>query len=261
MTLATRLRTRIKAASDALNYRAAADTFRCGNCAFARPENYCGLYEFVFDPANVCDSWANNGLTWPAKELLNQQGYLTMLVENNKMDQAFQDAMATKATDRPLMATVIKATEELDDRRILITKSADGVVRWLSRASTAFEDKDREIVSKAALQGAADQIMSGKTVPLRWWHVGTKGEAPAIDLGVCDLAFVCGETFYAGGTFKPGCEALIKADDEQSLGFLPLATSQLDNNELVVYDGIDIIEISVCPAGTARNYFTGVAVA
>lgn len=162
------------------------------------------------------------------------------------------------ASNRPLMATVIKATEQLDNRRILITKSADGVVRWLSRASTAFEDKDGEIVSKAALQGAADQIMSGATVPLRWWHVGTKGEAPPLDLGTVDLAFLCGETLYAGGTFKPGCETLIKADDEQSIGFVPL-TTPLDNNGMVVYDSVSLVEISVCPVGTARNYFTGVA--
>jgi hypothetical protein len=163
---------------------------------------------------------------------------------------------------KPTMAAVIKAGETVQDRRLMVYKAADGITRWLSRASTAFEDKDGEIVSKAALKGAAERIMNS-SIPItdqrkfRWWHVGTKANEEAIDFGDCDLAFVCGNTLFAGGYFhNPAYAALIKADDEISIGFLPL-----DNNSDKTYDSIDIIEVSVCPHGTARNLFTGVAIA
>lgn len=158
---------------------------------------------------------------------------------------------------------IIKAAIQVPDRRVLIYKADDGAVRWLARASTSFEDKDGEIVSKAALTAAAQKIMESDNIPatdrrmFRWWHVGTKANEGAIDFGTVDLAFVFGETLFTGGTLNnPAYAALLKSDDEISIGFLPL-----DNNGDKTYDSIDIIEVSVCPRGTARNLFTGVAIA
>jgi len=178
--------------------------------------------------------------------------------------RAVQDIHALLSRQhKPTMASVIKAADYVPEQRIVVYKAANGQARWFSRASSAFEEKDREIVTKAALKGAAQKIMDGPGVPLRLWHIGTKGETP-IDIGWCDLAFLCGETLYAGGTVKSGCEPLVETNPEQSIGYLPPdgvllpAFRVLDNNGMGIYDSIDINEISVCPIGKARNYFTGV---
>lgn len=158
---------------------------------------------------------------------------------------------------KPSMAAVIKSSEALPERRMMVYKAADGVLRWMTRSATAFRDKDQEIVSKQALTLATAKLKaSGTYGPLRWWHVGTLGEPITLDIGDCDFSFLCGETLYEGGTFRdPAFATMIKADDEVSLGFLPL-----DKDQNGVYYDIDIIERSLAPAGAARNLFTGVYV-
>lgn len=262
MSLAQRLRTRTKAASDAPAYRDAADRFQCQNCAFAQPENYCGLYAFTFDPENVCDSWTNKSLNYAQKEVLQQLGWLDAMRREMQYMEAMESVEQKSGNPYQHIPTVIKAAEQLSDQHLLVYKAEDGTRRWIARSSTSFKDKDGQWVTKAALEQAAQKMReTGSFGPLRWWHMGTKGECMPIDIGDCDTSFVYGETLYESGTFRdPIFADVIKADDEISIGFIPLDNNQLDNNEGIAYDAIDIIERSVCPPGTARNLFTGVSI-
>lgn len=130
-----------------------------------------------------------------------------------------------------------------------------GRLRWLAVSSTAFKDRDGEIVSVAALQkDVARSDARGDYGPLRWWHV------PGLDIGDCDFRAVHGRSLIESGTFRDDrYAAAIKAKDEVSLGFLhPLP----DRTDGPVFDDIFTFERSVVPfpEGRGSNLFTRLVV-
>jgi hypothetical protein len=102
-----------------------------------------------------------------------------------------------------------------------VFKDAQGRARWVAQSSTAFQDRDREIVStKALADDCAHADESGSYGPLRWWHT------PGLDLGDCDFNAMHGRVLIESGTFRSPAIAQKVAQAagglEISLGFLHL---------------------------------------
>lgn len=142
---------------------------------------------------------------------------------------------------------------------LTVYKDANGNDRWLAVSSTAFRDRDKEIVSLAALQKDIDRtykaIAEGRLRnhgPLRFWHV------PGLDIGDCDYRVLAGRSLIESGTFrKKEYARLIRPGDQMSLGFMhPI--SQPDANG--IFTDIYSFERSITPAGRASNTLTRITV-
>jgi hypothetical protein len=137
-----------------------------------------------------------------------------------------------------------------------VFKDARGAYRWLAISSTAYRDRDREIVSRKALQGAvASGDRSGERGPLRFWHV------PGLDLGECDYQATShdGRLLVESGTFyRPDYAMALKdrgAGYGVSIGFMH-PPDQPDRDG--VFHDITIFERSITPPGKASNPFTSI---
>lgn len=133
-----------------------------------------------------------------------------------------------------------------------IFKDTSGAYRWISFSSSAFRDRDREIVSTKALN---DDVMRADTDgdygPLRFWH------EPGIDLGSCDFNAMEGRMLVESGTFKTQeiAEALKEHADELgvSIGF----THPADEPDASgIFNHIRRFERSIVPADKASNLLT-----
>jgi hypothetical protein len=137
-----------------------------------------------------------------------------------------------------------------------IFKDASGRDRWVAQSSTAFQDRDKEIVStKALADDCAFADATGSYGPLRWWHM------PGLDLGDCDFNAMHGRVLIESGTFRTPAIAqkVAAAADglEISLGFLHLP-SEPDADG--VFHHIRRFERSLVPRGKASNRFTAFTV-
>lgn len=137
-----------------------------------------------------------------------------------------------------------------------VFKDASGRYRWVAQSSTAFEDRDKEIVSTKAL--ADDCMFADKTGvygPLRWWH------SPGLDLGDCDFNAMHGRVLIESGTFRSPsiAQKVAQAADslEISLGFLHLPS---EPDAAGVFHHIRRFERSLVPRGKASNRFTAFSV-
>lgn len=133
-----------------------------------------------------------------------------------------------------------------------VFKDATGAYRWVAQSSTAYQDRDKEIVSTKALD--ADCVRADKDGdygPLRWWHT------PGLDLGDCDFNAMDGRVLIESGTFRSAAiahkVARAAAGLEISLGFLHLPTEPDANG---VFHHIKRFERSLVPRGKASNRFT-----
>lgn len=137
-----------------------------------------------------------------------------------------------------------------------IFKEANGDYRWITLSSTAFRDRDGEIVSTKALQDDCERAdRTGEYGPLRWWHV------PGVDIGQCDFNMVYGRTLIESGTFNTPEIAQAVAKEARnlqiSIGFNH-PKSQPDSAG--VFHQIRRFERSLLPAGRAANLFTNLVV-
>lgn len=129
-----------------------------------------------------------------------------------------------------------------------------GEWRWVLRSSTAYRDRDGEIVSLKALQNDCDRAdADGNYGPLRWWHV------PGLDIGDCDFNMVYGKTLIESGTFRypEAAQAIAKEarNLQVSIGFNhPRSEPDADG----VFHTIKRFERSLLPMGRASNPFTAV---
>lgn len=153
-----------------------------------------------------------------------------------------------------------------------VFKDAKGQYRWIARTTTAYRDRDGEIISEKALEDdAARMTATGIYGPLRYWHVGKPDPfnvdqpwGPGLDIGDCDFSTVIGRTSIESGTFKS--EALGRAfaetaaDHELSPGFFHAPTEP--DVRTGVFNHIRRFERSVVPTkhGRASNLFTGMTV-
>jgi hypothetical protein len=134
---------------------------------------------------------------------------------------------------------------------ITVLKTAKGY-RWVAISSTAYRDRDNEIVSTKALRDAVEQNKRTDAGPLRFWHV------PGLDIGTTDYQEVTddGKYLIESGMFNNAeiaqnvAKAVAKGDWQMSLGFRhPLNEPDRDG----VFHTIQIFERSIVPQGKAAN--------
>ena len=144
----------------------------------------------------------------------------------------------------------------LSDHGGLQIYEKEGVVRWLTYSSNAFEDIEGEVFSTKSLEDAvawADAV--GERGPLRIFHV------PGADVGHCDYQAVFGRFLVESGTFadtpigRKAKEYFLRNRDKRfgvSIGYLYRQGDELDGT----YDWLRIRERSVTPEGMAANPWT-----
>jgi hypothetical protein len=172
-------------------------------------------------------------------------------------------------------ARAIGATDALPEewraKSFTVFKDHTGQHRWLARTTTAYRDRDGEIISEAALDADSQRMMATKQFgPLRYWHIGQPDPAnvsapwgPGVDIGDCDYSVVIGRTRIESGTFKSTELArqmsAVADKHEMSPGFFhPL--DQPDSSK--TFNAIRTFERSPVPIryGRASNLFTGFTV-
>lgn len=136
-----------------------------------------------------------------------------------------------------------------------VTKDAQGNDRWVLISSSAYVDRDGEIVTEKALQKAVERMdATGDYGELRWWHTG-------VVLGKADYAAVYAHQLIESGTFvsKAVAESVKAAAGTlgASIGFRHPPT-QPTNKE---YHDIAIVERSLLPRGKESNLYTRLSVA
>jgi hypothetical protein len=155
---------------------------------------------------------------------------------------------------RNARAAADKAATVTTKSHIVIKQAKNGTWRWVMTSTTAYQDQDRETVTKAAIrEDVAHADKTGNYGPLLWWHTKYR-------LGTCDFNMVAGPTLIESGTFRNGfiAKAVAKAANGLgvSIGFLPLPWEQLGP----VYNFIRRKERSILPLKYASNLFTRLTV-
>lgn len=200
----------------------------------------------------------------PEKQLSPQdqraKDLVTKLTAGDPLDQAEQDelvrsGLARRDKNGGLIVTAAGRSKLKEVSPLAVFKDASGRYRWILRSSTAFEDRDKEIVSTKALEQDVDRADLQKSYgPLRFWHI------PGWDIGDCDFRMVYGRTLIESGTFRDetvGARVAEKANEYgASLGFLHPPTQPISG----VYHTIHTFERSLVPRHRASNIFTGLMV-
>lgn len=195
----------------------------------------------------------------------------TRQAESDRRRQARERRQARR--DRIAAARAETAAQRVPGRAksLMVYKAADGTPRWLARSTTAYRDRDGEILSEAALDADSRRMTTTKAFgPLRWWHVGrpdpTNAAAPwgpGLDLGDCDFSMVIGRTRVEGGTFKSAqvarAVARVAGVLELSPGFFHPPDAPDAHG---VFGAIHTFERSLVPTryAQASNLFTGLMV-
>lgn len=151
------------------------------------------------------------------------------------------------------------ATKDLEGEFMVFKDGASGEYRWLSVSSTAYEDREGEVVSRKALEKSAALMQATREYgPLRWWHVGDV--AQGLNIGVCDFSAVHGKSLVESGTFKADWigAALARAKGVKvSLGFTH-PPGEPDSGG--TFNNIRVFERSVLPEAYSSNPFTNFGV-
>ena len=143
------------------------------------------------------------------------------------------------------------------------TKQSDGQYRWVSISSTAFLDREFDIVSSKALERSADSVVKDRG-PLRFWHV--KG----VDFGNCDFAMHDGLCLIESGLwYNDAVSQQARKESSRhpekwaiSIAFLSDPTDKERNVEVRgkrvnnVYHSIAILERSLLPVQQSANVFS-----
>jgi len=135
-----------------------------------------------------------------------------------------------------------------------VTKDTQGNYRWVLISSSAYVDRDGEIVTEKALQKAVERMdATGDYGELRWWHTG-------VVLGKADYAAVYAHQLIESGTFVSKAVAagvsMAAGKLGGSIGFRHPPTQPRNKQ----YEDIAIQERSLLPRGKESNLFTQLSV-
>jgi hypothetical protein len=167
------------------------------------------------------------------------------------------DAKIAKAQDelKGLEQELASTTKETATFTVF-KETSTGKYRWLTCSSTAYRDRDGEIVTTKALEDAVNQMnATGDYGTLRFWHM------PSIDLGKCDTSMLIGRAVVESGTFYDNNVALSFKNYQEPLGTsLGFKHTKDQPDASGHYHKIHVFERSVLPFGKASNLFTRFAV-
>lgn len=183
----------------------------------------------------------------PYKLVKSGSGYF---VEDDKGKKYSGKPMSRSRAVRQMRA--LYASEATKEQSFTVLKQSDGAYRWVLFSSTAYRDRDGEIVSMKALQDDCDRAdASGNYGPLRWWHV------PGVDIGDCDFNMLYGKTLIESGTFK---SAFVAERVKENAGRLQVSIGfrhpRGEPDASGVFHRITRFERSLLPVGRASNPFT-----
>lgn len=135
-----------------------------------------------------------------------------------------------------------------------VFKDARGRDRWVSVTTTAYQDKDREWISRKAIAGAVAAGDAGQPRGvLRYWHV------PGLDFGDCDYqAAAQGGRFLieSGTCASPRHAAVVRTAAAKGYQMSPGFFHPRTEPRAGVFDHIVIFERSFVPPGRASNPWT-----
>ncbi len=184
--------------------------------------------------------------------------------------QARRDQVAARRAKR---AKQQKSSSEQDAtvKSFTVYKDHTGAHRWLARTTTAYRDRDQEIISSDALDQDSQRMTATKSFgPLRYWHVGAPDPldvqapwGPGLDIGDCDYSTLIGRTRVESGTFRDRRVAQTIAQQAERYELSPGFFHPLDQPDSGgIYHAIRTFERSIVPVkyGRAANLFTGLAV-
>jgi len=150
-----------------------------------------------------------------------------------------------------------KSEEEEPKSDFFTIKQKDGRFRWMSISSTAFLDREREIVAREGVDKSIQRAKSLGYGPLRFWHT------PGTDLGECDFQMRDGVCLIESGLWYDTPEALAARNTVSrskswgiSIGFYGLQGKPAIINGIDVknvWTDIQIIERSVLPENRAAT--------
>lgn len=180
------------------------------------------------------------------------------------------DAKGEDSLDRSIaalrdIASLFRRGKAAEPSTFAVFKDARGAWRWLAQTTTAFEDRDREVIStKALADDVARADADGRYGPLRWWHIGTPDPqdadapwGPGLDLGWCDFNAISGKTLVESGTFKTEAIARWAAANADKLGLSPgFFHPATEPDRSGVFHHIRRFERSIAPKERVSNPFT-----
>src|SRR3990167_152010 len=150
-------------------------------------------------------------------------------------------------------------------------KQAEGSYRWVLFSSTAYKDRDGEIVSTKAQEDDCEYMdKTGDYGVLRWWHMGSpyakvKGDwrswvaGKGIDLGACDFSAMHGRVRVESGTFyNDDVGARFKEIADQLSVSIGFAHPDDEPNAGGIFENTHTFERSLLPAGMQSNHFVSV---
>ena len=184
-----------------------------------------------------------------------------------RIAEAARRARKRKARHAPKRGRIVQTTKSFT-----VYKDATGAHRWLARSTTAYRDRDREILPIAALDADSQRMTAAKQFgPLRWWHVGRPDplnrQAPwgwGLDIGDCDFSTQIGTTRVESGTFRDPAVAqrIAKSADQYELSPGFFHTYGPSGPPDGIYRAVRTFERSLVPTryGRASNLFTGLTV-
>lgn len=140
--------------------------------------------------------------------------------------------------------------------KMSVVKQSDGKLRWVMFSSTAYQDKDGEIVSQKALEeDVARMDASGDYGPLDWWHVN------GLNLGQCDYNAMDGRVLIESGTFKnKAIGEAIQANASKLGGSISFYHPPSEPDNSGVYKNIRRFARALLPIQQASNLFTRLTV-
>lgn len=139
--------------------------------------------------------------------------------------------------------------------KMSVVKQADGKLRWVMFSSTAYQDRDGEIVSQKALaDDVARMDALGDYGPLDWWHID------GLNVGPCDYNAMDGKVLIESGTFYS--ESVGEAVKAASASLGGSIAFYHPRNEPVngVYSNIRRFSRAILPKEKASNLFTSLTV-
>jgi len=160
------------------------------------------------------------------------------------------------------------AAENSTSKDFTVMKQADGSYRWVLFSSTAFQDRDGDIVSQKALEADVERSdVDGYYGPLRWWHLGdyafadekdytTYTAGKGIDIGDCDFRMMQGKVLVESGTFRSKEIGEAVADAGPLGASIRFSHPKNEPDGENVFAHIKCFERSLMPRGKESNRFT-----
>ncbi len=156
---------------------------------------------------------------------------------------------------------------------MMIFKEDSGKYRWVLFSSTAYRDRDGDIVSTKAQEDDCDEMnRTNNFGVLRWWHVGkpyttVKSDwrsyiaGSGIDLGECDTSVMIKRVRVESGTFYHNevGERLKEVANELSVS-IGFSHPEDEPDREGVFSNVHTFERSLLPKGKQSNYFASIPV-